>query len=382
MTRRANRSIIRTNVRLNTCLERRVKFLSERETNKLRAERLKKKNRIRVRVRRSKQKKRFLLMGSMVLFLSLIGLLTGKNATGNFGWNDWSSGRNDFQSDMREDAPGPEEHTKDKEPPTAADRTVDSQPLEEQLIVTYLDVGQADCTILQCGGHAMMIDGGGQSTEGEVLASVRQLGITQFDYIVATHSHEDHIGGLCAVLDEFPVQTVLFRREDNDSKIYQEFQAAVEKSGAAVMVPEPGICFSFGDAKVWILAPEETVLDKTNNCSIALMITFGERKFLFTGDAEEESEKRMLELGLSLEADVFQAGHHGSQTSNSEAFLLAVDPVYVVISCGAGNEYGHPHSEVVARFEEMDIQIYRTDTMGTVTIKTDGNVLDIATERK
>lgn len=356
--------------------------MAGRKTDRPRSERLKKKNRIRVRVRRRRQKKWFLLTGSTALLLFLLALLAGKYVPGEIFPEDGSALQGDFCGDTKEDTAGSDEQANDTQQPSEADHAGDAQALEGQLIVTYLDVGQADCTILQCGEHVMMIDGGGKSTGDDVLAAVKRLGITQFDYIVATHSHEDHIGGLSAVLDAFPVHTVLFRREENDSKTYQEFQEAVERSGAAVMVPEPGISFALGEAKVQILAPEDAVFDEANNCSVALMITFGERKFLFTGDAEEESERQMLELGLSLEADVFQAGHHGSQTSNTEEFLLAVDPVYAVVSCGAGNEYGHPHSEVLARFEEMDVQIYRTDTMGTVTIKTDGNSLEIATERK
>lgn len=252
----------------------------------------------------------------------------------------------------------------------------------EKLVVTYLDVGQADCTILQCGEHSMMIDGGGRGSAKEVIEAAAELGIKEFDYIVATHSHEDHIGGLPKVIRAFKVKNVIFSEEDKDTKIYEDFKSAVKESGATVIVPKPGVSFEFGNALVEIFAPCEVEYDNTNNYSAALVVTFGKEKFLFTGDAEEESEKQMLELGTLPDVDVFQAGHHGSETSNSEAFLKVVNPAYAIISCGVDNKYGHPHAEVIARFVDMDMQIYRTDVMGTITIKTDGNTLDISTQQK
>ncbi|MDE7327409.1 MAG: MBL fold metallo-hydrolase [Lachnospiraceae bacterium] len=304
---------------------------------------------------KGKRKERYLLTACIALFIALFSLLFGKELPGGV--------KGLLYSFLEE-----EEGFRD----TGGD----------ELVITYLDVGQADCTILQCGGYTMMIDGGGRGSAQEVIEATSGLGIDKLDYVVATHSHEDHIGGLPKVIRAFPVGTVVFRQEDNDSKIYGDFKDAVKESGAEVIVPKPGVSFEFGNALVEFYAPQEMEYSKTNNYSAALCITFGKRKFFFSGDAEEESEEQMLGLGTLPDVDVFQAGHHGSQTSNTEAFLKAIDPAYAVISCGEDNKYGHPHSEVIARYQDMDMQIYRTDTMGTITIKTDGKSLEISTQRK
>ncbi len=311
-----------------------------------------------VHMDRVRMKKWLLLIGSMIAIMFLAALLSGKKLP--------------FDAILRE--------------VFAEFGLIDdlqTADVEGELVVTFLDVGQADCTILQCGEHAMMIDGGSRGDAAEVIEAAKGLGIGRFDYIVATHSHEDHIGGLPKVIRAFEVDAVVFRDEKNqDSKIYADFKDAVKESGADVIVPKPGVSFEFGEALVEIFAPQEIEYDDTNNYSAALVVTFGKEKFFFTGDAEEESEKQMLELGTLPDVDVFQAGHHGSETSNSEAFLKVVNPAYAVISCGEGNKYGHPHAAVIARFLDMDMQVYRTDMMGTITIKTDGKTLDISTQQK
>lgn len=249
------------------------------------------------------------------------------------------------------------------------------------LYITYLDVGQADCTILQCDGQAMLIDAGNRNDAETVLEALSSLEIEKLDYVVATHSHEDHIGAMAAVLRQVPADYIIYYPENVQTKVYQNFLAAAGENGAVYIKPELLEVFDFGGGTIQVLAPDEGVCTDANNTSVAVMVTYGKNKFLFTGDAEEKSENAMLELGVSLEADVFQAGHHGSSTSNSEAFLKKVDPVYTVISCGTGNSYGHPHSETLARLVDMDVMVYRTDTMGTITIVSDGSGISISTEK-
>lgn len=246
--------------------------------------------------------------------------------------------------------------------------------------ITYLDVGQADCSILQCDGLSMIIDAGNNGDSKTILAALEELGIEKLDYVIATHSHEDHIGAMDEVLLAIPANYVIYYKESSTTRTYQNFLNAIEENGAEYIAPELLKEFSFGSAKVQILSPSEEVCTDPNNSSVSVLITYGKNKFIFTGDAEEKSEKAMLQLGISLEADVLQAGHHGSSTANSEAFLAAVDPVYVIISCGVDNKYGHPHEEMLARLE--DEMVYRTDIMGTITLTSDGKDISISTANK
>lgn len=282
-------------------------------------------------------------------------------------------------ANKQELSPVPDNTENTPEHKPAADQADHTGKPDGELKITYLDVGQADCTILQCEGYNMIIDAGNNADAEDILNALRELGITKLEYVVATHSHEDHIGAMDNVLNEFPAEYIIYPQEEKDTVSYRDFLQAAQENGAEYMEPVVGTEFQLGGATAVVLAPEATEGTDANNCSTALLITFGENKFLFTGDAEEESEEAMLALGISLEADVFQAGHHGSSTSNSEAFLEAVNPVYTIISCGADNTYGHPHSEVVARFAEMDVMVYRTDTMGTITVTSDGASIHIAT---
>lgn len=254
---------------------------------------------------------------------------------------------------------------------------------KDLLTITYLDVGQADCTILQWQEYAMLIDAGnsdGSSVNEEfILETLRTLGIGHLDYVIATHSHDDHIGAMDDVLKEIPAEVLIYPEEDSDTATYARFLEAAEERAGTIWHPAPGETFELGELQMTILAPAADYGGETNNASIAVRLVYGENSFLFTGDAMKSSEEQMLALGLELESDVFQAGHHGSSTSNTEAFLEAVDPVYVIISCGKDNSYGHPHSEVLARLEEMDVQVYRTDTMGTITLTSDGKNIKIST---
>lgn len=251
----------------------------------------------------------------------------------------------------------------------------------ENLLVYFLDVGQADAAILQCGDEVMMIDGG-ESSDSSLIYSylTKTLGITHIDYMIATHPHADHIGGLSGALNACSVGVIYSPVRSNDSKQFSSLVKYVQKQGRELTVPEIGDSFAFGDAQVQFLSPMKEY-SNINDCSIVVRITHGNNTFLFTGDAEWDAEHDMVDSGYDLSAAVLKVGHHGSDTSSSYVFLREVMPKYAVISCGKDNSYGHPTEAVLSRLRDVSAQILRTDLQGDVVFVSDGSTLSFGTEK-
>ena len=251
----------------------------------------------------------------------------------------------------------------------------------ENLVVYFLDVGQADAAILQCGDEVMMIDGG-ESSDSSLIYSylTKTLGITHIDYMIATHPHADHIGGLSGALNACSVGVVYSPVRSYDSKQFSSLVKYVQKQGRELTVPEIGDSFTFGDAQVQFLSPMKEY-SNINDCSIVVRITHGNNAFLFTGDAEWDAEHDMMDSGYDLSAAVLKVGHHGSDTSSSYVFLREVMPKYAVISCGKDNSYGHPTEDVLSRLRDVGAQIFRTDLQGDVVFVSDGTTLSFGTEK-
>jgi len=256
-----------------------------------------------------------------------------------------------------------------------------SGSVKGELSIHYVDVGQADCTILVSEGEALLIDAGNNNDEELVVEYLQGLDVDRLVYAIGTHSHEDHVGGLDSVIEHCDPEYVMLPEEDTTTKTYRDVLTAIEEQEVELLRPMIGDVYEFGEASFQILGPVPGEKESPNGYSIFVLVTFGENRFLFTGDAEAAEEEEVLALGMSLECDVFQAGHHGSSTSNTREFLKAADPIYTVISCGVDNDYGHPHAEVVAEFEEQDIQMYRTDLMGTIVVTSDGKNIRFRTAK-
>ena len=266
----------------------------------------------------------------------------------------------------------------------------ESKPEPKALLkIHFLDVGQGACALIESDGHYMLIDGGGRDASSFTVSYLAQLGIEKFDYLVATHFDEDHIAGLVGVFNKFAVGTVLEPSYKADKSIYTSFKEAEKKSGAEVIIPEPGAEYTLGDAKFTVLAPkkpenstdEGTALNSSeeNNQSICVLLANGDNKVLFTGDAEQEEERYLVESGRDIRADVYLVGHHGSSSSSSELLLDAVRPKYAVISCGTGNDYGHPTQEVLDRLWDKDVSVFRTDEQGNIIMTSDGKEITWST---
>lgn len=253
---------------------------------------------------------------------------------------------------------------------------------DDVLTVHFLDVGQADAAILQCGDVSVMIDGGNGTDSSLVYSYLTQtLGLSHIDVMIATHPHEDHVGGLSGALEACSVGTVYSPVTSYDSKAFDSFLKYTAQRGVSLTAPRAGERIELGSLTIEFLSPARDYED-TNDDSIVVRVLHGENAFLFAGDAQWEAEHAMVESGYDLSADVLKVGHHGSDTSSSYVFLREVMPAYAVISAGRQNSYGHPTEAVLSRLRDAGATLYRTDLQGTVTCVSDGETLSFSTEKR
>ena len=263
--------------------------------------------------------------------------------------------------------------------------TSEENPLinvDGNLQIHFIDVGQADSILIKQDNNYMLIDGGNNEDGDMLVKYLKEQGVEKLDYIIATHPHEDHIGGLDDVLNEFDTDLVLMPDKITTTKTFEDFLLAIKnrqdvknKNGENVTlkkVPKLEEKYNLGNASFVIYAPNSSSYDELNNYSIVIKLSFGNNAFLFTGDAEKLSEKEMLDKNYDLKADVLKIGHHGSSTSTSDEFLEAVSPKYAVLSVGEDNSYNLPKKTVMDKFKNNNIPVYRTDEQGTIILNSDG----------
>ena len=256
----------------------------------------------------------------------------------------------------------------------------DTQPVDTPSLpegstfsVHFIDVGQADAALVECDGHYMLIDGGNKADSSKIYSILKKDDITHLDIVVGTHAHEDHIGGIPGAFNYADADLTLCATGDYSSDAFDDFKKYADQKGGGIVIPTVGDTYSLGSASIKILGVNGG--NNTNDTSIVLMITYGETKFLFTGDAEREAEQAILESGADLSATVLKVGHHGSNTSTTYPFLREIMPAYAVISVGAGNSYGHPSEDTLSRLRDADVKVYRTDLQGDIKCSSDGKTV-------
>lgn len=241
--------------------------------------------------------------------------------------------------------------------------------------IHYLDVGQADCALLEYDGKYIIIDGGNRDDGQLVVSYLQDQGVEELEAVVCTHAHEDHVGGLPSVLAVYPTKVVYSPTNTYSSRVFDDFIYYTDQQGLEVTIPKPGDTFYLGEVELQVLGPVQSYADP-NDTSIVLRVSYGDTTFLFTGDMEKLAENDMMEYwgtdsGI-FDVDVLKVGHHGSDTSTGYRFLREVNPTYGVIPVGTGNDYGHPHEEPMSRLNQAGVVILRTDELGTILAHSDG----------
>lgn len=248
--------------------------------------------------------------------------------------------------------------------------------------VHFIDVGQGDSILLVAGGEAMLIDGGERGQEETVIRYLREQGVEELRYVVSTHPHSDHLGGLAyGVLEAFPIREVIAPRLPEeimpDTRTYERFLTVLarlqEEQGTKMTPAQPGKKYKLGGGEFTVLGPIEISQDNMNDNSVVIHFHYRDFSVLLMGDAEKSAENLLIaQWGANLDADILKAGHHGSKTSSNKKFLDVVTPEAAVITCGTGNSYKHPHEDTLERLEDRGVTVYRTDLDGDVVIRSDG----------
>ena len=260
------------------------------------------------------------------------------------------------------------------------DQDVIPPPENSTFEIHFIDVGQADAALVLCDGEAMLIDGGNVADSSLIYSYLKSHEIEYLDYIICTHAHEDHVGGLVGALNYASVGAAYCPVTKYDSKAFSNFVKYLNEQDVLITVPDVGETFFVGSAGITVIGPVQYSTEP-NNTSIVLRIVYGETSFLFTGDAEREEEQDILNAGYTLESTVLKVGHHGSANSTTYPFLREIMPQYAVISVGANNSYGHPTEDALSRLRDADVTVYRTDMQGDIICTSDGKTVSFSVQR-
>ena len=254
--------------------------------------------------------------------------------------------------------------------------TIVQSEVTDDLKVYFIDVGQADSILITSKDETMLIDAGNNEDGVDVVNFIKEKGITKLNYVIGTHPHEDHIGGLDDVINAFDIENVYLPDITTNTKTFEEVLNAIENKHLEITTPQIGDTFAVGESNCKI---KSTIVDESNLnlASLVVRLEFGKNSFLFMGDAENENEEQTT----WEQTTVLKVGHHGSNTSSSLKFLEQVKPQIAVIMVGEGNSYGHPNEETLEKLQGINAKIYRTDENGTITITSNGTECKVETEK-
>ncbi|MBS7297655.1 MAG: MBL fold metallo-hydrolase [Eubacteriales bacterium] len=289
---------------------------------------------------------------------------------------------NDIQSQVRESVINHEDSRDISESQTEtqteyeiieATTEISPQPnLNSKLMYAhFIDVGQADSTFIELSnGQTMLIDAGRKGDSETIINYIRNLQYDVIDFVIATHPHDDHIGGMADVLNSFEIGKMYMPRQAHTISAFDNMLDVIENKGIELYTAKAGVNITRdGNTIIDILAPFADSYTDLNNCSAIVKLTYGKTVMIFTGDSEKEIELQRSDV----DAEVLKVGHHGSNSSSAPKFIEAVSPAVAVISVGYGNSYGHPHEETLSTLSDIGAEIYRTDEVGTITITADSN---------
>ena len=245
-----------------------------------------------------------------------------------------------------------------------------------ELTVHFIDIGQGDSELIVLpDGRTILIDAGDNKYGDTVVNYLKKQGISNLDYVVATHPDADHIGGLDTVINNLNIGKIYMPDRTSTTKTFEDVITAIENKNLKISLAKAGVTVIEEDLLRAVFVAPINEIDDNNNMSAVLHFTYGNTSFLFTGDAEKESERDILSSGANIRANVLKVGHHGSRSSSTAKFIRAVDPEIAVISCGKDNSYGHPHKQTLNTLKDEGVEILRTDLSGTIVLASDGNTV-------
>ncbi|MBE6729821.1 MAG: MBL fold metallo-hydrolase [Ruminococcaceae bacterium] len=245
-----------------------------------------------------------------------------------------------------------------------------------EIKIHYIDVGQGDSIFIELtNDRVMLIDAGESEYSSTVINYIKNLRYNKIDYLVATHPHSDHIGGMEKVINAFTIGEIYMPKIISNTKTFESLLETIKNKGLKINSADYSVkIINDNNLKAEFLSPVKDKYGDTNDYSAVLKLTYKDNKFLFMGDAETEAED---EISADVTCDIIKVGHHGSNSSSGKKFVKKTKAKYAVISCGTDNKYGHPHTEIVKRWEDSGAKIYRTDLSGTVIVTSDGKTINV-----